>query len=165
MANRRGTTKQWVRKQAADPYVKQRDAAGLRSRAAFKLKEILARDRLISKGSYVVDLGASPGGWCQVAAASVGPTGKVVGVDLLKMEPLPGVHFIEGDARDPDVLAQIRAHLGTRKADLVISDIAPNITGIRDLDESNFLELAGTVRDLASELLAVGGSLVIKLFQ
>lgn len=165
MASRRSTTKQWVRKQAADPYVKQRDKVGYRSRAAFKLKEILQRDRLIRNGSYVLDLGASPGGWSQVATAAVGPRGKVVAVDVLPMEPLEGVQFIEGDCRNPDTLDKIKAQFGERQADLVISDIAPNITGIRDVDEANFLELAAFVSDISEQMLVPHGAMLIKLFQ
>ena len=165
MASRRSTTKQWVRRQASDPYVKQRVRAGYRSRAAFKLKEILERDRLIRNGSYIIDLGASPGGWSQVAAAAVGRDGKVVAVDLLPMEPVSGVHFIEGDCRDADTLHKIKAQFGERPADLVISDIAPNITGIRDVDEANFLELAEFVSGISSQFLVTGGSMLIKLFQ
>ncbi len=165
MAHRRSRARQWVRKQASDPYVKRRDAAGFRSRSAFKLKEILTRDRLIRKGSSVLDLGASPGGWTQVALEAVGPRGMVVGVDLLPMEPVSGVHFIEGDCRDTDIFNKIRLRFGDRGADLVLSDIAPNITGIRDVDEANFLELAGFVRDISTQLLVPDGSMLIKLFQ
>lgn len=165
MASRRSNTRQWVRKQASDPYVKQRDAAGYRSRAAFKLKEILERDRLLRKGGIVLDLGASPGGWTQVAVAAVGSTGKVVAVDVLPMEPVVGAHFIEGDCRDPDTLHKITTHFGGRPADLVISDIAPNITGIRDVDEANFLALAEMVKEISAAVLVPGGALLIKLFQ
>ncbi len=165
MGSRRSTTKQWVRRQAADPYVKQRERAGYRSRAAFKLKEILERDRLIRKGGYILDLGASPGGWSQVAATAVGAGGKVVAVDLLPMEPISGVYFIKGDCRDADTLHKIGAQFGERPADLVISDVAPNITGIRDVDEANFLDLAEFVSDISTQFLVAGGSMLIKLFQ
>ena len=165
MATRRSKTKQWVRRQAADTYVKQRNAAGFRSRAAFKLKEILARDRLLKRGATVVDFGASPGGWSQIAAETVGHGGRVVAVDVLPMEPVPDVCFIQGDARERDTLDRLRTAIGDRPVDLVISDIAPNITGIRDLDEANFLELAETVRAFVQEVLSDDGSLVIKLFQ
>ncbi|TDJ69636.1 MAG: RlmE family RNA methyltransferase [Proteobacteria bacterium] len=165
MARRRSTTKQWVTRQAADPYVKQRNADGYRSRSAFKLKEILARDRILHEGDFVLDLGASPGGWTQVAIAGVGVKGRVVGVDLLAMEPVNGTRFIEGDCRDPDTRNKIRAAFGGRGANLVISDMAPNITGIRALDEANILALADTVNELASEFLIRGGSMLIKLFQ
>ena len=165
MANRRSTSKNWLQRQAADPYVKQRNAAGYRSRAAFKLKEILARDRLLKPGASVLDLGASPGGWTQVAVATVGRKGKVVGVDILPMEPVSGAHFIEGDCREAETLHQITAYFGKRPIDLVISDIAPNITGIRDVDEAHFLELADFVYDIATQLLMPGGAMVIKLFQ
>jgi 23S rRNA (uridine2552-2'-O)-methyltransferase len=165
MGTRRSTTKNWVKRQAVDPYVKKRDAAGYRSRAAFKLKEILERDRLINKGGYVVDLGASPGGWSQVAVAAVGARGKVVAVDILPMETVPGAHFIEADCREPETLHKIAAFFGDRRADLVISDIAPNITGIRDVDEANFLELAEFVQDISVQMLNPGGAMLIKLFQ
>ena len=165
MAKRRSVTKQWVHRQNTDPYVKQRDAAGYRSRAAFKLKEILTRDRLIRHGASVVDMGASPGGWSQIAAAAVGHTGTVISVDVLPMDALEGVRFIQGDCRDATVLADITAALGGRGADLVISDVAPNITGIRDRDEANFLELAATVSEFAATVLKPGGALVMKLFQ
>ncbi|HJP34808.1 MAG: RlmE family RNA methyltransferase [Gammaproteobacteria bacterium] len=165
MTIRRSSTRQWVRKQASDPYVKQRDAAGFRSRSAFKLKEILKRDRLITKGCSVLDLGASPGGWTQVALEAVGPRGMVVGVDLLPMDPVAGAHFIEGDCRETDMFRKIRSRFGERGVDLVISDIAPNITGIRDVDEANVLEIAGVVRELSTQLLVPQGSMLIKLFQ
>ena len=165
MATRRSTTKNWLRRQATDPYVKQRDQAGYRSRAAFKLKEILARDRLITKGATVLDLGASPGGWTQVAVAAVGPKGKVVAVDILPMEPISGAEFIEGDCREAETLHKITTHFGAVPIGLVISDIAPNITGIRDVDEANFLELAEFVRDISMQLLVPGGAMVVKLFQ
>lgn len=165
MAKRRSSTKNWVRKQASDPFVKQRDAQGYRSRAAFKLKEILARDRLIRRGDSVLDMGASPGGWTQVAIAAVGPAGRVVAVDILPMEPVPGTSFIEGDCRDADTLHKIRTEFGDQPVDLVISDIAPNITGIRDADEANVLALAEVVRATGLELLAPGGAMLMKLFQ
>jgi len=165
MASRRSTTRKWLRKQSSDPYVKQRDRDGYRSRAAFKLQEILRRDRLIRNGSYVLDLGASPGGWSQVAAAMVGPRGKVVAADLLPMEPVNGVNFVLGDCREPDTLDKIAAQLGERRANLVMSDIAPNITGIRDVDEANCLGLAEVVREISKRMLVGGGAMLIKLFQ
>jgi 23S rRNA (uridine2552-2'-O)-methyltransferase len=165
MSTRRSSTKNWLRQQATDPFVKQRDQAGYRSRAAFKLKEILARDRLITKGGSVLDLGASPGGWTQVAVSAVGPKGKVVAVDILPMEPIAGAEFIEGDCREAETLLKITTHFGAAPIGLVISDIAPNITGIRDVDAANFLELAEFVRDISVKLLVPGGALVIKLFQ
>ena len=164
MASRRSTTKNWLRRQATDPYVKQRIKAGYRSRAAFKLKEILSRDRLARPAGTILDLGASPGGWTQVAVDAVGVKGKVLAVDILPMEPVDGSHFIEGDCREADTLHKISTFFDDRPVDLVISDMAPNITGIRDVDEANFLELADFVQNFATKLLAPGGSMLIKLF-
>tara|TARA_Y100000590_G_C15468760_1_gene919335 strand:+ start:181 stop:804 length:624 start_codon:yes stop_codon:yes gene_type:complete len=165
VASRRSTTRQWFRKQSSDPYVKQRDQNGYRSRAAFKLQEILRRDRLIHEGSYVLDLGASPGGWSQLAAAMVGPRGKVIATDVLPMEPVNGVHFVLGDCRESSTLDKIAAQFGERQVNLVMSDIAPNITGIRDVDEANCLRLAEVVREISKRVLVAGGAMLIKVFQ
>ena len=154
-----------MKSQAADPFVKQRVASGYRSRAAFKLKEILTRDRLMGHGDTVLELGASPGGWSQVAARVVGATGTVVAVDILTMEAIGNVSFIQGDCREPRVLDLIRKQLADKPADLVMSDMAPNITGIRSMDVARSLELATTTAELAREFLRTGGSLIVKLFQ
>jgi 23S rRNA (uridine2552-2'-O)-methyltransferase len=164
VASRRSTTQKWLRRQSSDPYVKQRLASGYRSRAAFKLKEILKRDRLLHAAGSVLDLGASPGGWTQVAVEAAGVKGKVLAVDILPMESVDGSHFIEGDCRESDTLHKIVRFFDDQRIDLVISDMAPNITGIRDVDEANFLELANIVQEIASRVLMPGGSMLIKLF-
>ena len=145
--------------------MKRREQAGLRSRAAFKLEELLARDRLLKAGQVVLDLGATPGGWSQVVAPMVGAQGLVVAVDILPMEPLPGVAFIRGDATEAQVEEEIRVALGGRAVDLVISDMAPNLTGIRAVDEARSVLLAEQVLYLAQNFLRDGGTMVIKLFQ
>ncbi|MEN9726885.1 MAG: hypothetical protein RL434_1251 [Pseudomonadota bacterium] len=163
--SRRSSSNRWYRTQSTDPFVRRREQAGLRSRAAFKLEELLARDRLLKQGQVVLDLGATPGGWSQVVAPMVGPQGLVVAVDILPMEPLPGVTFIRGDATEAQVEEEIRAALGERAVDLVISDMAPNLTGIRAVDEARSVLLAEQVLHLAQNFLRDGGTMVIKLFQ
>ena len=163
--SKRGSSKRWLEQQASDPYVKRRIENGLRSRAAFKLDELLAKDRLISHGNVVVDLGAAPGGWAERATKLVGPRGKVVAVDLLEMAPLNDVHFIQGDVCDPTIVSQLIDLTGENEAHLVLSDMAPNITGIRDADEANFLDIADAVLDVASKVLRPGGGMILKMFQ
>ncbi len=128
------TSNAWLREHVNDTYVKRAKAEGYRSRAAFKLMQMNEKDHLLRPGSVVVDLGATPGGWSQVAAASVGPSGKIIAVDLLEMEPLRGVEFIQGDFGDDAILAEVMAKLGGRQVDLVLSDMAPNLTGIGAVD-------------------------------
>ena len=163
--SRRASTKRWLRQQSSDPFVKQRNAQGLRSRATFKLDELIAKDRLITAGSTVVDLGAAPGGWAERVKEIVGKSGRVVAVDLLEMAPIKDVTVLRGDICDPKIVSQVIEICGENKADLVLSDIAPNITGIRDTDEANFLRLAEAVVETASELLRADGALILKLFQ
>ena len=161
---RRSSSSRWLQRQNTDPFVKQRDQHGYRSRAAYKLQEIARRDQLIRAGAAVLDLGAAPGGWTQVAVALAGARGKIVAMDILDMEPISGATFIHGDCREPAVQAQVIAAVGG-KLDLVMSDMAPNITGLKDVDEAGMVELAGITLDLADELLRPGGGLLIKLFQ
>lgn len=162
--SRRGNTRRWLQRHVADPYVRQAQAQGYRSRASFKLLEIDQRDRLLRAGAVVVDLGAAPGGWSQVAAERVGPQGRVVAVDLLEMAPLAGVEFIRGDFDDPAVLAQLLA-LVPGGADLVMSDMAPNITGVRDVDQPAALYLAELALDFAARVLKPHGALLVKCFE
>jgi 23S rRNA (uridine2552-2'-O)-methyltransferase len=162
--SRRGNTRRWLQRHVADPYVRQAQAQGYRSRASFKLLEIDQRDRLLRAGAVVVDLGAAPGGWSQVAAERVGPQGRVVAVDLLEMAPLAGVEFIRGDFDDPAVLAQLLA-LVPGGADLVMSDMAPNITGVRDVDQPAALYLAELALDFAARVLKPNGALLVKCFE
>lgn len=154
-----------MREHVNDPFVQRAKAEGYRSRAAFKLKQIDARDKLFRPGMVVVDLGATPGGWSQVAAKIVGPRGKVIAVDLLPLEPLPGVLFIQGDFENPQVFRAVETALGgLHRADLVLSDMAPNISGIGISDQARALGLAELALDCALKLLKKDGAFVVKLF-
>ncbi|MGD8498351.1 MAG: 23S rRNA (uridine(2552)-2'-O)-methyltransferase RlmE [Chromatiales bacterium] len=159
------SSRRWLKEHFDDPYVREAQAAGYRSRAAFKLLEIQAKDRLLRPGMTVVDLGAAPGGWSQVAAAVVGARGCVLATDLLEMDPLPGVEFIQGDFREQEVLDRLLESLGADKADLVISDMAPNISGMGAVDQPRAMYLAELALDLCREVLRPGGDLLVKLFQ
>jgi 23S rRNA (uridine2552-2'-O)-methyltransferase len=154
-----------MREHVSDPYVQKAKAEGYRSRAAYKLLELDKRDRLLAPGQLVVDLGAAPGSWSQVAAAKLGPRGRVVAVDLLPMEPLPGVRFIQGDFREQAVLDALLLALGGTKADLVICDLAPNISGIAVSDQARVMHLAELALEFARQCLKPGGSLLVKVFQ
>jgi 23S rRNA (uridine2552-2'-O)-methyltransferase len=163
--SRSKTSKAWMREHINDPYVQKAKAEGYRSRAAYKLLELDKRDRLLAPGRLVVDLGAAPGSWSQVAAAKLGARGRVVAVDILPMEPLPGVHFVQGDFREQEVLDALLLALGGSKADLVISDLAPNISGIAVSDQARAMHLAELALEFAGQCLKPGGSLVVKVFQ
>jgi len=163
--SRSKTSKAWMREHVSDPYVQKAKAEGYRSRAAYKLLELDKKDRLLAPGQLVVDLGAAPGSWSQVAAAKLGPRGRVVAVDLLPMEPLPGVRFIQGDFREQAVLDALLLALGGTKADLVICDLAPNISGIAVSDQARVMYLAELALEFARQCLNPGGSLLVKVFQ
>ncbi len=154
----------WMAEHFSDPYVKRAQAEGYRSRAAFKLQEIDAQDRLIRPDSTIVDLGSAPGGFSQYAAKRIGPGGRIVAVDLLPMDPLPGVTFIQGDFSESDCYAEVRAALGGH-ADLVISDMAPNISGVAPADQARSVGLAEMALDFAASCLTREGSCLIKVFQ
>ncbi len=156
------TSKQWMMEHLTDPYVQRAQKEGYRSRAAFKLLEIDARDHLLKPGMTVVDLGATPGGWSQVAAAR---GCKVIALDLLPLQPLPGVEFIQGDFREDSVLAQLERQLGGRPVGLVISDMAPNISGIDVADQARGMYLAELALEFASDQLQPGGAFLVKVFQ
>lgn len=162
---RRGSSQRWRERQQRDPYVKGRDREGLRSRAAFKLQELDGRDRLLKSGMRVVDLGASPGGWTQHAVSAVGERGTVVAVDVLNMEAIPGSIFIRGDCREPAVMKAVEQALGGQGAQLVMSDMAPNITGIAVTDEAAAEVLWATTLDFVRALLQPEGALLMKLFE
>src|SRR5450432_712891 len=130
-------TKAWMQKHLNDPYVQEARRRGYRSRAAFKLIELAERDKLLKAGMTVVDLGAAPGSWSQVLRERVGPTGKIVAIDLLPMDGIAGVTFIQGDFRDEAGLAQLQSALGPSRADLVVSDMAPNLSGIDAADQAH----------------------------
>jgi 23S rRNA (uridine2552-2'-O)-methyltransferase len=154
-----------MREHLRDPYVQRARREGFRSRASFKLAELIEADRLLRPGMLVVDLGAAPGGWSQYAAGVLDGRGRVVAVDLLPMAALAGVDFVQGDLRDDSLRDELRRRLGGARAGLVMSDMAPNISGIRSVDQPRALELAGLALDLATQVLAPGGAFVVKLFQ
>lgn len=155
----------WKQRQARDPYVKRAHAEGWRSRAVFKLSELQGRERLFGPGQVVVDLGAAPGAWSQFARSVVGPRGRVLAVDLLPMPPLPGVEFLQADFREEATLQALLARLDGTRVDLVLSDMAPNMTGTRVVDQPRAMYLAELALDFASQVLRPGGALVVKLFQ
>lgn len=161
----KASSNRWKQRQARDPYVRQAQTGGWRSRAVFKLMELDQRDRLLRRGLSVLDLGAAPGGWSQLAAQRTAPGGRVVAVDLLAMEPIEGVDFIRGDFGDPLVQQEVRALLGPAGADLVMSDMAPNMSGNRSVDQPRAMALSETVVADTQHFLRPGGNLVIKLFQ
>jgi 23S rRNA (uridine2552-2'-O)-methyltransferase len=155
----------WLAEHAADPYVQRAHAEGWRSRAAFKLEEIQRSDRLLRPGMTVVDLGAAPGGWSQYAARLLAGRGRVIALDLLPMPSLPGVEFIEGDFSQDETLARLRATLAESKVDLVMSDMAPNMTGMADVDHDRSMNLVDLTVEFAGQALRPGGDLLSKVFQ
>ncbi len=155
----------WMREHVNDHYVHQAKSRGYRSRAAFKLIQIDEKDRLISPGMCVVDLGAAPGSWAQVLAQKVGASGRVIALDLLPIEPILGVEFIQGDFRDDEPLSRLKSALLGRKVDLVVSDMAPNITGIAVSDQARSMDLCELALDFASQHLRPEGAFVVKVFQ
>ena len=159
------TSKQWMREHINDPYVQQAQKDGYRSRAAYKLLEIDERDHLIKPGMIVVDLGATPGGWSQIAGNKVGDRGRVFALDLLPLSPLPRVEFIQGDFREDSVLAQLEEKLAGKKVELVISDMAPNISGIDLSDQARSIHLAELALEFAMQHLKPGGAFLVKVFQ
>lgn len=156
------TSKQWMNEHVNDPYVQRAQKEGYRSRAAYKLLEIDERDHLLKPGMVVVDLGATPGGWSQVAAAK---GCKVIALDLLPLHPILGVEFIQGDFREDSILAQLEEKLGNTKVGLVISDMAPNISGIGMADQARAMELAELALDFSVRHLQPGGVFLVKVFQ
>lgn len=159
------TSKQWMREHINDPYVQMAQKDGYRSRAAYKLLEIDERDHLLKAGMVVVDLGATPGGWCQVAANKIGDKGKVIALDLLPLAPLARVDFIQGDFREESVLAQLEEKLAGKQIDLVISDMAPNISGIDSADQARSIHLAELALEFSVQHLHPGGAFLVKVFQ
>lgn len=159
------SSQNWLREHFSDRFVQKAQTEGLRSRAAYKLKEILKRDRLLKPGMVVVDLGAAPGGWSQLVRRELGEGGRVIALDILDMPPLAGVEFIQGDFREPEPLAQLQDLLAGQPVDLVLSDMAPNMSGMDAVDQPRSMHLAELARDFAHEHLRPGGSLLIKLFQ
>lgn len=155
----------WMREHVTDQFVRRAARDGLRSRASYKLKEINERDKLVKPGMCVVDLGAAPGGWSQLVAPLVGTGGTVFALDLLEIVPLPQVRFIRGDFREKAVLRQLENALKGRAVDLVLSDMAPNISGVASTDQARALHLVELALDFAVTYLKPGGTLLVKMFQ
>jgi 23S rRNA (uridine2552-2'-O)-methyltransferase len=156
---------QWLQEHVNDPYVKQAQRDGYRSRASYKLLQLNEKDKLIRPGMLVVDLGSAPGGWSQVAARLVGEKGRVVATDILPMDPLANVEFVQGDFTDEAVLREILERLGGSQPDLIISDIAPNISGVDSADQASSMYLVELALDFARQALKPRGDFVAKVFQ
>jgi len=165
MAARSKSSQRWLKEHFSDPYVKKAQAEGMRSRAVYKLEELVERDRLLKPGMVVVDLGAAPGGWSQWVRQAMGDSGRVVALDILEMPPLAGVEFLHGDFRDDAVLSALEATLGGAPVDLVLSDMAPNKSGMDAVDQPRMMHLAELAMDFADHHLRPGGTFLIKLFQ
>ncbi len=159
------TSKAWMREHVTDPYVQMAQKDGYRSRAAYKLIEMDERDHLIKPGMIVVDLGAAPGGWTQVVAKKIGASGVLVAFDILPMDPVHGATFIQGDFREDAALAMLDEAVAGRAVDLVISDIAPNISGIGTADQARSMHLAELALGFAMQHLKPTGSFLVKVFQ
>lgn len=159
------TSKRWLDEHHSDAYVKKAKEEGLRSRAAYKLLELQKKDRLIKPGMTVVDLGAAPGGWSVVAKELVGKKGQVIALDILPMDSIPDVTFIEGDFTDQSVLDALLNAIDNKPVDIVISDMAPNISGQKSVDQPKSLYLVELALDCAKQVLRPGGSFLAKVFQ
>lgn len=164
-SRRHKKSKVWMNEHVNDPWVQRAQADGWRSRAAFKLLEIDDKARLLRPGMTVVDLGCAPGSWSQVAVKRIQPGGRLIGLDLLPMEPLHGVEFIQGDFREDAVLRQLEETLDDRPVDLVLSDMAPNISGIAASDQARVMHLAELTLEFCRDHLKPGGDMLVKVFQ
>jgi 23S rRNA (uridine2552-2'-O)-methyltransferase len=162
---RSASSKRWLHEHRSDTYVKQARHEGYRSRAVYKLEELDQRDHLLRPGISMVDLGAAPGGWSQYAQRRLGDKARIVALDVLPMDPLPGVTFIQGDFREAPVLDALEAAVGEAKVDLVLSDMAPNISGVDAADQAGTVHLAELALEFARVRLKPGGVFVAKLFQ
>lgn len=159
------SSRRWLKEHFDDPYVKLAQQKGYRSRATFKLVEIQEKDQLVTKGMTVVDLGAAPGGWCEQVVKWVGEQGKVFALDILPMTPIPGVEFIQGDFTQAEIFEKLIQLIDNRQVDLVISDIAPNISGVNAVDQPKAMYLAELAADFAKNVLKQGGFFLVKVFQ
>ncbi len=159
------SSRRWLKEHFDDEFVKRAQREGFRSRAVYKLDEIQQRDRIIRPGMTIVDLGAAPGGWSQYALGLIGRKGRIVAMDILPLDPLPGVEFVQGDFHDEAVLEQLLETVHGQPIDLVMSDIAPNITGVDAVDQPRAMYLAELAADFADKVLRPGGDLLVKLFQ
>jgi len=155
----------WLKEHFTDPYVKRAQQEGYRSRAAYKLLELQERDKFLKPGMVVVDLGAAPGGWSQLAVRLVGHQGKIFALDILPMDALPEVEFILGDFREAEVMQALLERMQGTQADVLLSDMAPNMSGVATVDQSRMMYLAELALDLAQQVLRPGGTLLVKVFQ
>ena len=165
MARRSRSSGRWLGEHFSDPYVRRAQQQGLRSRAAFKLEELDRAERLISPGAVIIDLGAAPGGWSQYAARRLAGSGLVVALDLLPMDEIAGVTVLHGDFREQATVDRLLRELGGRRADLVMSDMAPNISGVDVVDQARAADLEALALEFARQVLAPSGVLVLKMFQ
>lgn len=163
--SRSKSSQRWIREHFDDPFVKKSQKDGYRSRAVYKLEELDKKYNLLKKGHTIVDLGAAPGGWSQYAAYKLEDSGKIFALDILAMDPLPDVEFIQGDFREEAVLNQLLEMIGKRKADVVLSDMAPNMSGLDGVDQPRAMYLTELALELAQTVLTQGGNYVVKVFQ
>jgi 23S rRNA (uridine2552-2'-O)-methyltransferase len=159
------SSQQWMQEHFQDEYVKKAQALGYRSRAVFKLAEIQEKDKIIRPGINIIDLGAAPGGWSEYAAKIIGKSGKVIALDLLDIEPIAGVDFIQGDFREDEVLEELYRVLDNQPVHLVLSDMAPNMSGSREMDQPRAIYLGELALDMVNTVLVKGGTFLIKMFQ
>ena len=158
------TSKSWLKEHFDDPYVKKAQKDGYRSRASYKLLEIQEKDRLLKPGITMLDLGAAPGGWCQVASRLIGEKGRIIASDILPMDSIADVTFIEGDFTEDAVFAEILQAIGDQQVDLVISDMAPNMSGTPEVDQPRAMYLCELALDMAAQVLRPGGNFLVKVF-
>lgn len=165
MARRSKSSDRWLKEHFRDPYVQRAQSGGWRSRAVFKLEEIDRRERLLKPGAVCLDLGAAPGGWSQYARGRVGSGGRVIATDILPMEALAGVEFVQGDFREEEVFSRVQSLLPDGRADVVLSDMAPSLSGVDVIDQPRSMHLAELALDMARRVLKPGGHALIKVFQ
>ncbi|MGH8108141.1 MAG: 23S rRNA (uridine(2552)-2'-O)-methyltransferase RlmE [Arenimonas sp.] len=158
------SSQQWLKEHFADPFVKKAQAEGMRSRAAYKLEELIERDKLLRPGMIVVDLGAAPGGWSQVVRRDLGSKGRVIAMDILDMPGIAGVDFIHGDFREDEAVSRLEALIDGAAVDLVLSDMAPNMSGVDSVDQARAMYLSELAVEFADKHLKKGGNFLIKLF-
>jgi 23S rRNA (uridine2552-2'-O)-methyltransferase len=165
MKRRSKSSGRWLREHFADPFVQRAQSEGWRSRAVFKLEEIDRRAKLLKPGAVCLDLGAAPGAWSQYAARRVGAGGRVVATDILPMPELPGVEFVQGDFREPELFDRVLGLLPGRQVDVLLSDMAPNLSGVDVIDQPRAIYLAELALEMAGHVLKPGGHALIKVFQ
>lgn len=163
--NRSASSKRWLKEHFDDQFVQEAKKQGWRSRAVFKLEELNNKDKLLNSGDCVVDLGAAPGGWSQYAASVIGDSGRIVACDLLPMDHIPNVDFLQGDFREEEILNALLEILGDKAVDIVMSDMAPNMSGNSNLDQTRAMYLVELAFDMCHQVLRKGGRFVVKAFQ